>query len=351
MSAFPFRLLSMPFTADAPAVQIPSSTGEPITSPVYLELKIRAHPDYAHVSSSDFRNMLSLIPVGHGYAGEADLQALNNTSPTAYDGIAPAVWWGYAHLRWWPNPSPGAYPEVVSKGVCWANPATVGSPESGVIRHIVLEEGQFYRFIVAYNTNSPNGLTYEFLSKGILALNPPGPEGDSFDNPLHMQVYLGKTANYDAANEPHNIDSFVIFDNDRDGLSDAEEFIYATDPLNADTDGDSLPDGEEDSDADGHSNHSESLNATSPFNPADFFSLGNDQLFHGIHPTGQPEVSFNWHGIGNRLYTVLKSDDPAGGWTPVAGYTDLPGADAPLNFSDSLGQTSQFYKIQVRPAD
>ena len=50
-------------------------------------------------------------------------------------------------------------------------------------------------------------------------------------------------------------------DDDNDGLSDAEELIIGTDPLNTDTDGDGVSDQAEDFDGDGIPNGADILEA------------------------------------------------------------------------------------------
>jgi len=56
-------------------------------------------------------------------------------------------------------------------------------------------------------------------------------------------------------------------DDDNDGVADVDEAALSTDPFNADTDGDGIPDGMEDFDFDGRSNASELAAGSSPFDP------------------------------------------------------------------------------------
>lgn len=88
-------------------------------------------------------------------------------------------------------------------------------------------------------------------------------------------------------------------DPDNDGLNNAEERLYGTDPNNADTDKDGFPDGEEvkngynplgagklDSDNDGLADPDERKLGTDPFNPdtdGDGYSDG-DEVAHGHNP-------------------------------------------------------------------
>ncbi|MBI3305443.1 hypothetical protein HYZ80_03935 [Candidatus Parcubacteria bacterium] len=54
-----------------------------------------------------------------------------------------------------------------------------------------------------------------------------------------------QTAQLSAATTPLEVTYSFEIDSDGDGLTNAKEFVYATDPLRADTDGDGYPDGNE----------------------------------------------------------------------------------------------------------
>ena len=270
-----------------PSDQDPMTGTEIIENPVYVRLKIKAHPKYLPDNSDNsLKKMISIVPVGWGYATEASLANLVNVNnkPENYTGITPNPWWYYAHVRWWPNPASSEWPEVEQLGVCWENPANTSNTNDGVVRDIILDEGESYRFIVAYNGDALNDIEGNFLSKGTVAINPPGSLGDSFNDPVEITLYLGEIQNYDDDKDMngnalvHNNDSVVVIDSDHDGLVDGKETLIGTSWLSEDTDGDGLADGEEvnthgsdplrvDTDGDGFLDGEEVNNGTDPTVP------------------------------------------------------------------------------------
>lgn len=226
---------SMDFVPDGNRKEIPKSSIAVFDKPVYVRLNIKAHPDLEYVNSPDFRNMISFVPIGSGYASENDLVGLNTIVNASYDGIAPTVWWYYPYINWWgaANTSVMA-PQLLSRGVCWANPATQANPDLGVEREIVLNEGDEYRFIVAYNRH-PGGISEEYFSINLGVINPPGStKGDSFDDPVEIDIYLDYDPNYGTANSPKPNHSFVIHDTDMDGTSDGQEAVFGLNPFSED---------------------------------------------------------------------------------------------------------------------
>ena len=234
---------SMTFTPTGDRKTIPQNTTETIDKPVYVRLKIKADPklEYTEVfppghrwegQSKQVRNMISLLILGRGYASEDDLDA--NRADISYDGIAPKGWYFFNDMMWWTD-STATWPQVRDKGVAWANPATTANPHEGVQRNVVLQEGEIYRLIVSYHNE--NGINGEFISTSLGTLNPEGAEGDSFADPVEIDIYLGAEPNYGTAGEPHLNNSYVIQDSDLDGVSNGTEIQFGTDPFAAPTAG------------------------------------------------------------------------------------------------------------------
>lgn len=321
---------SMDMTVSGQTNIVPTNGIESITEPVHLRLEIKAHPDYAYVDSSDFRNMISIVPVGFGYANEDQLNALTNVQDVAYDGIAPTRWWYYAHLRWWPNQSVEPYPDVVSQGVCWSNPATASNPDNGVVRELILQAGEPYRFIVLYNFSGESGeITSEFLSASILAPMASVGHGDSFDTPIPMQIYLGKTTNYNIPDQSHNIDSVVLFDSDLDGLSDGEEFVRGTNPNLPDTDSDFMSDS------------AEVVAGTNPLNRRDLLRLAI------ARPTPPGNV-VSWQGVLGHSYTLEWISSPTQPWSSVSNSLEFLGNDQGLSYTNNNPDKFRLYRLIVQ---
>ena len=239
---------SMVYHAISPTIRIPTNTNqaEQIQNPVHVQLVVKADVDYAYTGHDTFKNMIGFVPVGYGYTSEGALADIASVQDNAYNGLYPTRWWYYSKIRWWENQGVDAFPELVTHGVCWSNPASATSPSNSIVREIVLEEGEAYRFLFLYNKGTDDGvITTEFMSKNIVAIDPPGQEGDSFSRPVVMYAYLGKTLNTTTPMAPHDIESYFIYDNDGDGLQDGQELFTGTDPLQKDTDLDGISDGDE----------------------------------------------------------------------------------------------------------
>jgi hypothetical protein len=144
-------------------------------------------------------------------------------------------------------------------------------------------------------------------------------------------------------------------------LAVAEESIPMTD-----RDGDGLPDGWErlhfgstnatdggrfdDRDGDGMNNAGEYESGTDPTNPASVFRLGIDS------PDGTVAVS--WHGVAAgglydaglvRLYSLeQRTNLLTGGWAPVPGYTNVPGADELIVHTNVPGTSPGMYRGSVQ---
>jgi hypothetical protein len=113
-------------------------------------------------------------------------------------------------------------------------------------------------------------------------------------------------------------------DTDGDGLSDAEEAVYGSDPLNRDYDGDGLSDGEEiytygtdpvnnDTDGDSLTDGEEAFNyGTSPVSQdSDGDGLGDaDELF--VYGTGPASFDTDGDGIGDGEEVLVNGTNPLG---------------------------------------
>jgi hypothetical protein len=198
---------SMKSEGEAPPVSLPADRALLGTheNPFFLRLNIKADPAFSHSGSDqDPRNMIALLPVGPGYAGESDLATLGDS----YDGVAPMRWNDYLKLNAWWDSAAIRPADLIERGLAWPNPASEEAPDQAVARDLVLIPGEAYRFLVFYN--DPRGISSAFHS---FALEVPAPDqgwGDSADAPAQIDVYLGQTLNLDQPREPHLIQSFVI---------------------------------------------------------------------------------------------------------------------------------------------
>ena len=121
-------------------------------------------------------------------------------------------------------------------------------------------------------------------------------------------------------------------DSDGDGLSDAEEAMFGTDPMNPDTDAGGVSDGEEvitnltnpldpsddsggigDSDSDGLTDSDESLMGTDPWNPdtdSDGLSDGDEFFWYATDPTNW-DTDSGGIGDGEEVWTGSDPTDPS----------------------------------------
>ncbi len=231
------------FESSDAAITLPTRPlgSQDITDPVYVRLKLQADPGYVYTSGFSVRSMMSLVPIGYGYASEADLENLNQEANPAndpnrwYDGAAPVGWFYFKRplMRWWRpgvvnDPTETSDNELVSEGVCWPNPATAQDPQLGVERDIVLQRDEFYRFVLIYNGPTGAGIL-EFASVPLCGLAPPD---NSPNNPLEVRIVLGELANLASLDLEHSNTSVTIVDNDGDELLDVQEMLMGTDRCN-----------------------------------------------------------------------------------------------------------------------
>ena len=152
-------------------------------------------------------------------------------------------------------------------------------------------------------------------------------------------------------------------DFDGDTISNLEEIIYQqTDPLNADTDGDGMPDGWEllhnlnplnpldklwDFDGDGLSNLNEFLNSTNPFN-ADTDGDGvsdADEIAQRTDPNSASSYTFQWHRLTRRLQYDFDEYPPPYNKGKLSKTAEW---NAALNTNDELTTAIPFPDLQAR---
>ncbi len=224
------------------AIQVPTSTPSASKEMVHLRLEITsAFTSTVATSGAEevpLKRATILVPIGPGYVREADLQA----GAFGYNGLVPETWWFYSELRWWRNDQ-GLGRDLLNRGLAWHQPPRQDSENAlGVVRELTLEKGENYRIVVLHNREEIT----EYVSRSLRAQPLPDGTGSTRDNPLVMKINLGAMTNVTSSVEvedtPHFNASFVVFDNDGDGLSDDDELIHGTNPLHADTDGDGIVD-------------------------------------------------------------------------------------------------------------
>lgn len=157
-------------------------------------------------------------------------------------------------------------------------------------------------------------------------------------------------------------DSVIVLsltgDYDSDGLSNTDEQPNGADPLNPDTDGDSMFDGWEvvygfsvtdtsdaliDTDGDGYDNRQEFYCDTHPSNTESHMVFENAVSLPG------PELVVRWNSSTGRVYSLYYSDLPDAPWQPLAGNTNLPGTGSTMAFTNPVESiTYRIYKVGVR---
>lgn len=121
-------------------------------------------------------------------------------------------------------------------------------------------------------------------------------------------------------------------DTDGDGLGDRDEMDnHHTDFLLPDTDGDRHPDG------------AEIIAGMDPLDPDSVFAI--TRLIW--EKTGQTLL---WPGRAGRLYTVVAADGLPGIWTNRAEFTDQPGSDGTMQFTNAPLDPLHLFGVRVRLA-
>lgn len=197
---------------------------------------------------------------------------------------------------------------------------------------ITTHEGNHYVIANAgYNANISSGQTVSFGFQGT--------KGNSTDEPTGYKLhsYEDDTSLRDSdgdglTDEWENamgLDPYAK-DTDRDGLTDyAEVYLTLTNPLEADTDGDGLIDGEDDMDGDGLTNREELDMGTDPLRS----DTDGDNLtdYEEVHDYGTDPLSEDTDGDGLTDY-----DDVVLGFSPLLADTDGNGI---IDSQEKLYQT------------
>ena len=154
----------------------------------------------------------------------------------------------------------------------------------------------------------------------------------------------------------HGIVAVTMEDADHDGLSNAMELALGTNPMNADTDGDGVSDGDEvniyltnpllaDTDGDGVPDGAEIAAGTDPRNPASRLAITSATF----GPTG---FTLQWPALTSRNYRVLRSATPGFESYENIGLA-LPGVSPVQSFIDTTvlpGQAAKmFYRVEIEP--
>ena len=139
-----------------------------------------------------------------------------------------------------------------------------------------------------------------------------------------------------------NVSVTAIADRDQDGLPDHIEERLGTDPQLADSDGDGVQDGEEDTDGDGQSNLSEIL--VTGTNPGDSSSSFELTITASLTIPGQTTLSFPT--LPGRSYTIFRSEDLSG-WRPVSSHPGN-GQLLSLPIPPTPGESAAFFRAEAR---
>ncbi len=163
----------------------------------------------------------------------------------------------------------------------------------------------------------------------VLAAAPGFPDNDLEDTPRPLDGDANGFARFDlgAAEFIH-----PTADTDGEGLSDDDEIhVHGTSPLLADTDGDN------------QSDLVETVAGMDPLDPASYFAI----LSAAVEAGGQV---FTWPGRVQRLYTLVAADDLTAGMTNRPDYTDQPGTDGLMGFTNTAPDGTSIFGVRVRRA-
>jgi hypothetical protein len=190
-------------------------------------------------------------------------------------------------------------------------------------------------FQVSFRRGAPNGP--ELGTVAVEAI----PAGGQYDTSLEWNmagatftnayetVYAvadpgGAVADSDRSNNTNLVQMATILDSDNDGLTDAEEYRYGTDPHNPDTDGDGISDGDE-------------------------VRMGRNPLvWDNLHFTGcqylaDGRLRLSVFGQAGHNYTLLASTNLAT-WVPILSFACTNGVMDVFDL-DAKNLSSRFYRL------
>lgn len=152
---------------------------------------------------------------------------------------------------------------------------------------------------ITFPTDSPHTPGAVNAGQVLTGSTPLPSQAFSFDN---VTVCIAAPRDTDDDGNPDSADP----DDDNDTLPDLLEVALGLDPLLVDSDGDGIPDIDEDSDGDGQSNGSEFLiTLTDPADPSSLFSA-----CLGPHPTNAGQLQLTFPTLAGRSYQVRSGPDP-----------------------------------------
>lgn len=163
----------------------------------------------------------------------------------------------------------------------------------------------------------------------VLPVAPPFPGDDLAGTPRPLDGDANGEALFDVGAQEY---VHATADTDGEGLSDEDEiYVHGTDPRLGDTDGD------------GQSDRVEVIAGTGARDPDSLFAVIQVAIETG-------RQIFSWPGRSGRLYTVVATDDMVAGMTNRLDYTDQPGMDGEMSFTNDLPPRLQIYGVRVRIA-
>ncbi len=215
------------------------------------------------------------------------------------------------------NAASGAGPNVL--GGAWE--ACCVTPDPGGAGHVTNDPGFLASGDYRLGPGSP--------CIDALPLATPAPGNDLAGVPRPLDGDANGAATFDIGAQEY---VHATADTDGEGLSDSDEIhVHGTNPLLQDTDGE------------GQSDRVEVIAGTDPLDPGSLFAILQ-------MATGTEGQIISWPGRANRLYTIVATDDLTGGTTNQWNYTDRPGLDGAMSFTNDLSARIQIFGVSVRLA-